>query len=59
MQIFQKLFIGWLFLLVAFASILLCLGSTDSLSATSEESFSETFGPYISQLFSFLFSRGN
>jgi hypothetical protein len=56
MQIFQKLFIGWLFLLVAFASILLCLGSTDSLSATSEESFSETFGPYINQLFSYFSS---
>ena len=58
MQIFQKLFIGWLFFLVAFASILLCLGSTDSVLASSEESFAEVFGPYIDQIYS-LFSQRN
>ena len=58
MQIFQKLFIGWLFFLVAFASILLCVGSTDSVSASSEESFAEVFGPYLNQVYSF-FSQGN
>ena len=58
MQIFQKLFIGWLFFLVAFASILFCLGATDSVSASSEATFAEVFGPYIDQVMS-LFSQGN
>ena len=58
MPIFQRLFIGWLFFLVAFASILFCLGATDSVSASSEATFAEVFGPYIDQLFS-LFSQGN
>jgi len=58
MQIFQKLFIGWLFFLVGFAAILFCLGSTESVSASSEVTFAQVFGPYIDQVMS-LFSQGN
>jgi hypothetical protein len=57
MRILQKAFIAWMFFLVAFASVLLYMYPSESFSATSRESFSEAFGPYIGpyikQLFSF------